>query len=159
MAKSRKPLLGHISFRLSPGRHQELLEIARHLGIDLSSLLNQMIGESLPAFLERATDVVRRQEAARREFNEISIPLSGGDSPLVQVALEAGRDKKGVKRVNAMIAAVGPRLKPKDGSLARIVLKATEVLEKEEEARQIEEGVRRFYEQAEPPGDEPEPGY
>jgi hypothetical protein len=159
MKPNRKSALVHVSFRVPPPLHQELVQIARKLGIDLSSLLNQMVGESLPVFLERATDVAKRQEAARREFDAISFPLSGGDSPLVQVAVDAGRGKKGVKRVNAMIAAVGHRRKPEDGSLAGILLKASEVLEKEEEIRQIEEGVKRFYEDAEPPGDEPEPGY
>jgi post-segregation antitoxin (ccd killing protein) len=59
-----KPALGHINFRLDLELHQELLEIARALGTDLSGLLKEMLKEALPAFSARAVEAVARQHTS-----------------------------------------------------------------------------------------------
>ncbi len=54
--------LGHVTFRLDPAEHQELLQIAAVLNTDLSGLLKLMIAASKPEF--------KLQAAALKEANE-----------------------------------------------------------------------------------------
>jgi hypothetical protein len=159
MAKAKKPLLGQITFRLPIDVHQELLNIAAPLGLDLSALLNQMLAEIRPAFLQRATEVAQRQAAARRLFEELALPPARG--PLVSVAMDAGRPHQGEERMDAMIKAVAPARKPGDPLLGAILAAALEGLEKEQEKQQMEEAIRRWEadavgdlgdEDGEPPG-------
>ncbi len=64
MASSRKPYVGQITFQISPEIQQELLWIAKTLGLGtMSSLARMIITESLPAFRTRAQAV---EEAARK---------------------------------------------------------------------------------------------
>jgi hypothetical protein len=46
--------LGHVTFRLDPAEHQELLEIATVLNTDLSGLLKLMIAAAKPEFKLKA---------------------------------------------------------------------------------------------------------
>jgi hypothetical protein len=55
--------LGHVTFRLDPAEHQELLEIAEVLNTDMSGLLKLMIATAKPEFKLKA--------AALREANQV----------------------------------------------------------------------------------------
>jgi hypothetical protein len=143
MPKGRKPNLGQVSFRLPPKVHVELLEIAGHLGLDLSSLLNQMIAEAQPAFLKRATEVAKQLAEARREALHRFPP----DSPGVLAVAEAGRGLKGKDQAEAMgkaaMAILGtPTTDEQVDELVRLCTVAGEVLDREAE----EEKWREYYE-------------
>jgi hypothetical protein len=148
MVKPKKPLLGQVTFRLPPEVHQEIIDVARTLGVDLSSLITQMLAEVRPAFLRRATDLAKRQEAARKDFEEIAFSLPALSGPLLQLAMDAGRPLAGAKRTNAMIEAVAEARRKKDPPLIAIVSAASAALENEETRKQIEQAVRAYEEDA-----------
>src|SRR5665213_4105246 len=102
MLKPKKPQLGQITFRLSPEVHQELIDVARHLGVDLTGLINQMLAESRPAFLRRATELAKQQEEARKEFEKIAFSLPALSGPLLQLAMDVGRPLSEKERFDAM---------------------------------------------------------
>src|SRR5262245_57859928 len=135
---------GRITLRVEPAVHAELAEVAGKLDMELNELLVQLIQEGLPAYRARAT---------QKQFEETLRPLPGDKGPLVQVAVDAGRGKKGSKRIEAMIAAVEPKRKPEDGLLAAILAAALHELEKEDELKEMEEAIKRYYEREgrEPP--------
>jgi hypothetical protein len=70
------PKLGHVTFRLDPAEHEELLEIASALNTDMSGLLKLMIATAKPEFklkavaIKEATEVVERlvQPGAMKSF-------------------------------------------------------------------------------------------
>src|SRR5262245_32962734 len=45
---------GRLSLRLSPAMHEELGNLAEALGVDVTTLLNQMISHALPEFRAKA---------------------------------------------------------------------------------------------------------
>ena len=49
--------LGHVTFRLDPSEHQELLQIAKVLNTDMSGLLKLMIATAKPEFKFRAAAI------------------------------------------------------------------------------------------------------
>src|SRR5437764_7965864 len=97
MGKSRQAT-GQITLRCPVEVHEELLEIAGHLGIDLTALLNQMINDCRPAYLERARRIAEDHRRARAELDR----ATWGKHPLVQQMLESGRALSGKKRLRAV---------------------------------------------------------
>jgi hypothetical protein len=100
--KTKTPRLGQLTFRMPPEVHQELLYIARAMGLDLSGLLNAMLNEIRPVFLDRATAMFRSLAESQRMFNELALPLIPPDPGLLFQAVEAGRqvhDEKDRMRV------------------------------------------------------------
>src|SRR5262249_3239377 len=108
MAK-KKPLLGQITFRVPSGVHEDLLEVARVLNLDLTARLNQMIAEAMPETLRRASELVKRQRAAREDFDSLALPKAEG--PLVLLAVEEGRKHElhSREQVQEMAKVVGPK--------------------------------------------------
>jgi hypothetical protein len=151
MPKGRKPNLGQVSFRLPPNVHQELIDIAGHLGLDLSSLLNEMIAEALPALLKRATVVANQKTAAREQYQR-AVQRFQADSPAVRHIVEVGRTFKGNFREMAMRRAAKDVLGriTSDEKMAEIMAAlsvAREVLAREDEERELKE----WYGKEEPP--------
>jgi hypothetical protein len=58
--------LGHVTFRLDPAEHQELLEIAAALNTDMSGLLKLMIATAKPEFKLKAAAVKEANELVER---------------------------------------------------------------------------------------------
>ncbi len=93
MAKTAKAS-GHISFRLPVESHGQLQEVARHLGLDLTALLNLIIHEALPGYLDKASKLARERARAGAALDEAVLSAH----PLVQQLVEVGR---GRTRANA----------------------------------------------------------
>src|SRR5262249_42726878 len=134
--------------------HSELAAIAGKLDMELTAMIKSMIDEALPTYRARAT---------QKEFEEVAVPLPGGESPLVKVALDAGRaiDSRNhksnpSKRINAMIAAGRPHQKREHGVLAAILWAALHQLQKEDEVAEMKAAIDDYYEHEKPP-DEPPP--
>jgi hypothetical protein len=161
--KSKPPLLGQITFRLPPQVHQELLDIARHLNLDLTSLLNLMLGEARPTFLERATEIARRQAQAKKDLEAVALPIPGATpeaiAPLVKVAMDAARLAPADDKWTAMLEAVWPHLQGRGGGLLlpMILHEANKGLREEEDRREVEEAMRRWEERAADRGPDDEP--
>jgi hypothetical protein len=62
----KKKKLGHVTFRLDPAEHQELLEIAAVLNTDLSGLLKLLIAAAKPEFKLRAALLKEANEGIDR---------------------------------------------------------------------------------------------
>jgi hypothetical protein len=140
--KSRGPTLGHISFRLPADVHRDLLRAAQVLGQDLTSLLNALIAEARPALMLRVADIEKRQAAAQRALAEATPPDEA--SPLVAVAVAAGRGLQGYERASAMVRAAGPQHTEFGPPLAAVLQAAFRVLEREEERHVIESAVQMW---------------
>ena len=140
MAKRRKPRLGQLSVRVPVEAHQQLLDVAAVLGSDVSGLVNQIIAEGLPPFVTKATELARRQKAAREEFTAVTYVLPdvpGGDD-LVKVAMDAGRTVEGdSERVEAMLQSINSQAPP--GTLGRILMLAVDGLTREAERKRLQD--------------------
>src|SRR5207248_1390032 len=130
--------LGHISFRTRPELHQQLLDIAKHLESDLSGLVNQMIAEALPAFLDRATGIATRREMAQKRFRDAVSPAGPEHDEAVRLAVAAGRDRPEPEQLKAMYEAVAPLYQGTDVALPAVLRTAQRHLEEEEENERIE---------------------
>jgi hypothetical protein len=119
-----KRATGHINFRLKPETHGQLLEVADGLGTDLTSILNQMITEALPAYLVKAAGVARRRLDAGTELVLTTVLGLVLMDPLVRLAVEAGRPLHGKKRIEAMTAAVAPAVQEGGPTLEDILTAA-----------------------------------
>ena len=58
--------LGHVTFRLDPAEHQELLEIAAALNTDMSGLLKLMIATAKPEFKLKAAAIKEANQVVER---------------------------------------------------------------------------------------------
>lgn len=138
MAKTKKPASGHISFRLPLELHEQLLEIASHLGIDLSGLLNLMIQEVVPGYLDKARKIAEKGAKARQALNEISLHT---EHPLVRRLVVAGRAKNRMRRREEVIDLAINERKPEDPPLKKVVQYALSLLAQEEADRELEEEI------------------
>jgi hypothetical protein len=149
--KKKAPYLGHITFRTRPEVHRELLDIARHLGLDLSGLLNQMIQESLPSYLRRATTIAEEQAEARSQFELHAFSLPAGHEDLLLLVVDAGRQyPAGEARLTALaetaFRVVGEaKRQGKPAPLAGLLVhSALEELSKEDERKRVEEVLNQL---------------
>ena len=62
--RGRTPQWGHVTFRLDPTLHKDLVEAAKILDIDLSSLLKAMIAEAKPGIDARVAEAMRQHHDA-----------------------------------------------------------------------------------------------
>jgi hypothetical protein len=136
---------GRITLRVDPALHRELAVIADRLGLELNELLVKMIDDALPTY---------RAQATEREFHETLAVLPGGKSPLVKIAMDAGRWLQDTDRVQAMVKAVAPLHNPKEETLAAILAAALHELQKEDEMRAMEKAIADFYESVAPPDED-----
>jgi hypothetical protein len=148
VVEEKSRTFGHISFRLKEEAHRELLEIARHLEMDMSGLINAMVAEARPIFLRRAADLARRRVEARKFLDEVAIPLPPADPVLVARAMDAGRavevpvsDPDDLKRYRAMVAAVAGKEKNLTVPQLQALTVALSELQREDERRQLEKAV------------------
>ena len=58
-------LSGRISLRVPAQVHSQLAEVAAHLGLDLTELLNLMIAEHLPQYAKEAAVTAQSRDAAQ----------------------------------------------------------------------------------------------
>ena len=72
------PKLGHVTLRLDPAIHQELLDLGRIVGNDMSGLIRAAVIETLPALRLKAAKLLARRKAADREMTEVLARLGGG---------------------------------------------------------------------------------
>ena len=77
-----------------------LLEVAACLGIDLSGLLNQIVAESLPAYLERASQVMERRQKARAALSQVAL---NADHPRVLELIRVAESVPDPERLPQMI--------------------------------------------------------
>ena len=86
MAKPKRAT-GQVTVRCGVAIHEDLLQIAALLGIDLNALMNEIVRTALPEFWERAKKVNDRLLAARLTGADMAIPTE--ELLLKQVILEA----------------------------------------------------------------------
>jgi hypothetical protein len=73
-----EPASGRISLRVPPAVHAELLDIAEAMGIDLSALLNMMLTEIRPKYVEQAARLKRAARRARITTDEeLDVAVAG----------------------------------------------------------------------------------
>jgi hypothetical protein len=142
MTAEKKRASGHVSFRLPPERHEDLLAVTRAFGIDLTGLLNQMVFESLPAYMAKAS---RLSEEAARLRTGLDAALFRLDHPLVQEALEAGRHAAFGGRMQAVAAfAAGKRDQLGGAPVERWAGWVLEHLQREDLEREVAAAVSRI---------------
>jgi hypothetical protein len=112
MAK-RKPMIGQITFRLSPESHYDLIDIADCLGSDTSDLIKQMIAFAKPTFRRRADATRALNEAALLEGSIRNLagwlalpgrPISPGTA--AQTRAELGQLRNRLTHLNEEVRAV-----------------------------------------------------
>jgi hypothetical protein len=91
-----KRATGQITFRCSVELHQELLEIATVLGVDLNAVLNMMLKETLPEYRQRAQEQAHQHLQSSRTFaEEVAIPT---EDPVVRQLILAARQAPANRR-------------------------------------------------------------
>jgi hypothetical protein len=65
MPRGRGPKLGHITFRLPPEVHAQLIEFAGVLLTDVSGVLKTAVAEGLPEVAARVEAIRRKREPVR----------------------------------------------------------------------------------------------
>jgi hypothetical protein len=148
MAKGRKPRLGQLSVRVPVEVHQQLLDIAAVLGTDVSAVVNQLIAEGLPSLHTKATELAKRQKAAREDFQAVTytLPDTPGGEYLVKLAMDAGRPiESQEKQWEAMVSTVMTNMpQASKATVVSLVISALEELRREEEQRQVEQAVEQM---------------
>jgi hypothetical protein len=127
---------GRITLRVSPRLHEDLADVARGLGTELNELLVRLVEDRLPTY---------RARALQQELEGALAPPPDDQHSLVNLAVVAGRGKEGTKRLDAMAAAVEPRRRPEDGLPGPILAAALRELIKEDEVREMDDAVMRYY--------------
>lgn len=118
MDEREKPL-GHITFRLRPEFHGELLRIARTLNMDLSGLVNTMLMEATPIMRARAAELEAKQKASESPY-----PVEHWDWLLVERAMLAGFRAKHKEKLRAMRKAVADIAGAKHPTMTKILMRA-----------------------------------
>jgi post-segregation antitoxin (ccd killing protein) len=99
MVKPRRAS-GQITYRCPVELHEELLEIATALGVDLSALMSLMIRQALPSFLTRAKEQAEAHLIQGRLFDEeVAIPT---EEAVVRQVILAGRQAPAAQRIAVM---------------------------------------------------------
>jgi hypothetical protein len=134
MAK-QKQATGQITFRCPVAVHEELLEIARILGLDVNGLLNQLVNEIRPSYLAKAKKLAAEQAQARMALDQTEIHA---ENPLVRQLVALGRKTSEKKRTQALIRFAVKNRKPDDPPVVPTVQFALELLKREKEAHEIQ---------------------
>src|SRR4051812_11584370 len=99
MAKLKKAS-GQITFRCPVDMHQDLLEIATVLGVDLNGLLSMMLKKALPSFRKQAKERARAHlNLGRLGTDEVAIPT---EEPVVRQMILAARQAPASQRLDVM---------------------------------------------------------
>jgi hypothetical protein len=144
---------GHISFRLPPERHEELLEVAEHLGIDLTSLLNQIIVEVLPSYLDRARELTEERLKARAALDEVVLTA---EHPRVRDLIRVGKPLSEHERLLPVLELALRHRQPGDPPLERTVFTALNRLQEEDRLMTIRNAIEEKATSAARAGGQPE---
>jgi hypothetical protein len=125
---------GHISFRLPPERHGELLELMSLLGIDMTALLNQMIVDALPAYLEKARRLTEARLKARAALDEVTLTA---EHPRVRELIRAGAHLPDSQRLPTLVDLALRHRKQGDPPLEVTVLAALTHLREDDQLKAI----------------------
>jgi hypothetical protein len=136
--KIAEPPRGQITFRLPLERHNELLEIASVFGIDLTSLLNQMIAETLPSYLEKARQVTAQKEKARAAFDEVALTA---EHPRVRELIRLGKTVNKDQRLRLLLDLALQHRKRGDPPLEQILRAAMKYLNEEDQLQEIRAAI------------------
>ncbi len=99
MARPKKAT-GQITFRCPVGTHEELLEIATVLGVDLNAVLSMMVKQSLPSFRRRARELAQAHAAqARLGSEEVAVPT---EEAVVRQMILAARQAPAGQRLEVL---------------------------------------------------------
>src|SRR6516225_9619087 len=125
MAKPRRAT-GQVTVRCGVQIHEDLLQIATLLGIDLNALLNELIRTALPAFWQRARQVNERLLAARLSGTEMAIPTD--ELLLKQIILE-DRQRPDEERMLVLFDAAKRHSSPSDPPVEDTVGTAIQIMD------------------------------
>ena len=125
MAKPKRAT-GQVTVRCGVQIHEDLLQIATLLGIDLNALLNELIRTALPAFWQRAKKVNERLLASRLTGADMAIPTE--ELLLKQVILEA-RQRPDELRMPVLYDAARRYSSPSDPPVEDTVGIAIEIMD------------------------------
>jgi len=127
MAKAKRAS-GQITFRCPVEQHEELLELATIMGVDLNALLNMMLKQSLPSFRKKA----KRQAAvhlahSRLGSDEVAIPT---EEPVIRQMIFAARQAPVRDRLQILKDYAQRFSEPGDPSSLETVNYAVELMER-----------------------------
>ena len=125
MAKPKRAT-GQVTVRCGVQIHEDLLQIATLLGIDLNALLNELIRTALPDFWRRAREVNDRLLASRLTGADMAIPTE--ELLLKQVILEA-RKRPDELRMPVLFDAARRYSSPSDPPVEDTVGTAIEIMD------------------------------
>ena len=135
---------GQITFRVPISTHENLLAVARTFGIDLTSLLNQMIAEQLPHYLDRARQVL---ESRRREEQAFTAALTASSevedrliNSLLRAAYKLGNESRD-EIIKTMARVCVEKRSPSDPPCEEVLLKALEVFDRQKRLEEIKSKV------------------
>ena len=125
MAKPKRAT-GQVTVRCGVAIHEDLLQIAALLGIDLNALMNEIVHTALPEFWQRARQVSERLVAARLSGADMAIPTE--ELLLKQVILEA-RKRPDEERMLVLYDAARRYSSPSDPPVEDTVGTAIEIMD------------------------------
>src|SRR4051794_17211041 len=133
MARPKKAT-GQLTFRCEVERHEELLQLAAYLGVDMNSLLNLLVKESLPKYLREAQRVEEEYRRARDALDELSIPT---DEPVVRQMILEARKVPAERRMPVLHDAASRYRRPGDPPVEETVQYALRLLDKTEALERV----------------------
>jgi hypothetical protein len=130
-----------ITFRLPSETHSELLEVCGHLGIDMTALLNQIVAESLPGYLDRAREKALRHRQSRAALDEVAVT---GEHPLVRELVAFGRRTKAPPNLDKIIEHALLHHKSGDPPVESVVRVALDIVSRLDYEDQVRERTKEL---------------